>query len=192
MAHYQAGQKLTAGQVNTIAHQGIQLIEEQILATNQGTVTFTSIPQNFQTLWLVMSAGNDSTSPVALVAQFNGDTGSNYMFHRFIHVGDGTSTNRYFGTNDAIELGAMNSNLLAQNSVYFPGYSRTDREKSALVQFAAPHLTSGSSELGLGGGIWHSTSAITQIELGESSLDGTIQVLAGSIFTLYGLGDTSS
>lgn len=192
MAHYSAGQVLTAGQINTIAHQGIQLIEEKILSTNQGTITFSSIPQNFQTLWLVMSAGNDSGSPVALVAQFNGDTGSNYMFHRFVHVGDGTSSNRYFDPNDKIELGAMNSNLLAQNSVYFPGYSRTDREKSALVQFAAPHSTSSSSELGLGGGIWHSTSAITDIEMGETSLDGTVQILAGSIFTLYGLGDTSA
>lgn len=193
MSHFKSGQTLTAGQVNTIAHQGIQLIEEQVLETAAGTVSFNSIPQNFQSLWLVMSGGVDSTAARVAVVQFNGDGGgTSYASHRFNHVGDGTSANSYDASRASIELGIINTNLLAQNSIYIPGYARTDRQKSTLSNFTAPSTDAPSSLLGFCGGQWKSTSAITDMLIGETLLDGSRAIIAGSIFTLYGLGDTTA
>lgn len=192
--HFAAGAHLTAGQMNDVAHSGIQLIEQKTLTADATSVTFSDIPQQYQTLWMVLSAGvNDTTTRVA-VARFNGDNGTNYVSHRMQHLGDGTSSTDFIDPSDFVAIGIINTNLLAQNSILFPGYSRTDRNKSVLSTFAAPSTPSeGStgSSLGFCGGMWNSTSAVTDIEIIEQPTGGAEAILAGSIFALYGLGTTT-
>lgn len=188
--HFAAGAPLTAGQMNDVAHSGIKLIDERVPDTNVTSVTFSDIPQNFQTLWLVMSAGVDDTTTRVGVARFNGDAGQNYISHRLQHLGDGTNSTDYIDPATFIAVGIINMNLLAQNSIMFPGYSRTDREKSVLSTFSAPGSPNTSSFVGNTGGAWHSTSAVTEIEIFEQPTGGSQAILAGSIFSLYGLGGT--
>lgn len=192
MAHFAAGAFMTAGQANTIAHQGIQLIEEKVLDADTGVVTFTDIPQTYQSLWMVVSAGVSDTAVRVFRARFNGDAAASYTSQRFGHVGDGTTATAYDDAATSVGLGIINTNLLAQNSIMMPGYARTDREKSCLSTFAAPGSPADRSSVGFCGGAWHSTSAITQIELAETLFDGSRPILAGSIFTLYGLGGASA
>lgn len=193
MSHMQTGQKLSAGTYNADVHQGIQRIEEKSLESDQTMVTFSSIPQTYQSLWLFMSAGVSGTTPRVAVVRFNGDSGTNYASHRMQHLGDGTSATDYLNPESFIAIGIINTNLLAQNSIYFPGYARTDRNKSSLSSFSAPSSTSASdSLLGFCGGEWRSSSAITDIEIFEQPTGGQDPILAGSIFTLYGLGGPGS
>lgn len=193
MSHYQAGQPLAAGQLNDDVHQGIRLIEEKRLDADQTTVSFSSIPQTYQSLWLFMSAGVTGTSPRFVTARFNGDTGSNYTSHAFQTRGDGTTGTDYNSPASFVAIGVINTNLAAQNSVYFPAYASTSRQKSVLSTFAAPQASdSAGSLLGFAGGQWDSTSAITDITLQEQPGSGIDDMVAGSIFTLYGLGSAES
>lgn len=193
MSHYNAGQVLTAGNLNTIAHQGIQRIEEKVLGTNQTTVAFNNIPQQYQSLWMLMSAGTNASGVAVLTARFNGDTGSNYITHRFNHKADATTQNVYNASESYMQVGIAGSNrLTSQNSITMPGYSRTDRNKSLLSTFTNPAPIADASFLGFCGGEWQSTSAITDIDILETPGGGANDIIAGSVFVLYGLGDTST
>lgn len=193
MSHFKSGERLYASDVNTIAHQGIQLIGEKTLEVDQPSVVFSGIPQKYASLWMVMSCGTDSTTAAFIVARFNGDTSGSYNTQALQHLGDGTTDNNdYFTGNPWIFLGVvLNNSLSAQNSIIFPGYSRTDRNKSLLSTFSAINATAGDSRVGFCGGEWESSSAVTEIEILERPAGGQDNILAGSIFTLYGLGNNS-
>lgn len=193
MAHYSAGQVLTAGQVNTIAHQGIQLIEEKILTSSQGSVTFSSIPQQFRHLRLVLTGGT-TTSDSQVALRFNGDSSAtSYTDVVYIQRADGTTD----GTSLRAGNGYLEASFFSSDSIInagelnILGYSRTDRDKLSYGH-SVSGIQSGSNTNAIFNNMqswWKSTAAVTDIDLTPTA---STQFVSGSIFQLFGLGDTSA
>lgn len=186
--HFAAGATLTAGQMNDVAHSGIQLIDDRELETNTSVVSFSSIPQEFQNLWLVCNGGITGTSRRDINIRMNGDDGTDsYSLWRTARVGDGTFEEAVFMDNNAAIVGRWpNGTTAGTTSTMLYAYNRTDREKIIDGTHSAINGdTSADISVGQIVAIWRSTAAITSIDIYQPVGE---DLLPGSIFQLYGLG----
>jgi len=157
-------------------------IATQTLGSTASSITFSSIPQGYTDLILVVSASLDTTSDLRF--RINNDTATNYSFT--LLTGDGTSATSTRGTNLTSGLGTYYGQITTTlgNSVQilqFLNYSNTTTFKSII-----------SRANGANGGVdaiinlYRDTAAITNLTLAKSStMGGTWQ--SGSTFTLYGI-----
>lgn len=187
MAQFPAGSTLSAGALTSATSKGVRLLDEQIVETDAASVTFSEIPQGFRNLWIIVSGGITGTSFRDVIAQFNGDGGDNYTNFRTARVADSTFDEQYFAPNNSALFGRLpNGSLTGSVNVIIYGYSRTDREKIMDGTFGGVGSTS-SADIFVGQAIntWMSTSAITSMKIFQAIGEN---LLAGSIFQLYGLG----
>lgn len=187
MPHYDAGQVLTAGQVNTIAHQGIKLLDEIVLESAQGVVEFTNIDQSYRNLQVLITGGYESSS-TQLFLTLNGDSGANYK--SCIYVMRASDVYEAFPTDGAsqVEIAFLNgSSLLNSASFVISGYSRTDRDKIFYGQSVSGITGTTNADIIFNHvqAWWKSTSAVTDIQFVPN---GSAMLAPGSIFQLYGLG----
>ena len=160
-----------------------------IVASAQPTVTFSSIPNTYRNLKLVMTVA-ESGGTGGVYAQFNGDTGNNYTGE--YHYGqDGSSIAVQVTATSEVVIGfaALNpgggggdapANSPASTEATIYDYARavwfknwtslSTRQDSSFYIFNT-------------GGQWANTAAITSILLGLQDGDN---FLVGSVFTLYG------
>jgi hypothetical protein len=149
-------------------------------AGGQSSISFTSIPSNFthlQLRFLASSANNDQ----GLLAQFNGDTGSNYGSHFLYGTGsaagasaDTPRTNIYASSNlypTYFSAGVLDILEYGNTNIYKTTRSLTGADRN------------GSGIIWLFSGAWRSTAAITSISLSAST--GNLQQY--SSFALYGI-----
>lgn len=159
------------------------------LASNQGTVTFSSIPQTYTDLRLIINGGYVDGGFLLGVRVGNGsvDTGSNYSY-TFLS-GDGSSAASARKSN--MTLGALNggssSNLNNTFIAEFQNYSNTTTYKTWLSRAG---FTGANSQAFVN--LWRSTAAINTIAIAESGDGGSGtfnygNMLAGTTFTLYGI-----
>lgn len=171
-----------------------RLIAHQELASSQASITFSSIPQMFTDLYLVVSPRAEAGSGFAfddLGLRLNGDTGSNYP-NRILRTRDGavgsfgsTSTSiAFYGSPAASATG----NTFGNGHAYFPNY-RLSQNKSVSAEGYSENNSSTGVQGGLVLGIWNNTAAITSIQV--VSLNGW-SFAAGSSATLYGITSGSS
>ena len=152
-----------------------------------GTVTFSSIPNTYENLVIVLmgasaSAGGNDT----LVVQFNGDTAGNYDY---VQMNDnGTAVGQQTGVSQGslwvgvLPAAARTTNFVGMARILIPSYARTVFHKCARSESWFMQ-TAGNQTLYEFGGIWHSTAAITSIAVktgGAGGLD------VGTVVTLYG------
>ena len=168
---------------------GLTQIAEVIIASAQPTVTFSSIPNTYRNLKLVMTVA-ESGGTGGVYAQFNGDTGNNYTGQYFYGQDGGSGAVKVTATSEVvIGLAALNpggggddapANSPASTEATIYDYARTvwfknwtslsTRQDSSFYTFNT-------------GGQWANTAAITSILLGLQDGDN---FLVGSVFTLYG------
>lgn len=158
-------------------------IASQTLTANAGSITFSSIPQTFTDLVLIIrtraySNGNGSIT-------FNGDTGLNY--NRLSMGSNGTSPNGGNATGvGAIPVDFNGSNIDSSFTAANVGgtvivnifsYTNTSRNKTVLSQ-------AGASALGTDRvlGLWRSNSAITSI-----TFTGPGNLASETVAALYGI-----
>ena len=147
---------------------------------SQATVTFTSIPETYTDLVLVVSAlssapvyvrpNNDSTAAYSLTRL--GGNGTSAYTGRFVR-GAGAPNDR------RLELGAGVSAEIAVNIFHFMNYSDTTTLKTVLCRANAV-----SSEVKLSAGLYNSTAAIFSIEVGNTN---SANFNAGGTASLYGI-----
>lgn len=190
---------------------GPALIAETSLSVNTASVTFSSIPQHFRHLRIVVRGWINSSSTTsfgsayyqAFRAIFNGDTASNYNEGLYIIESNPANTagaqsvaqNQYWpasslpgggaaGCCAGYLPGSVNSASSGQCSSEISGYT-VAAQKTVSARFSTfngnNHGTFGWTQGG-----WNNASAITQIQL-LPTLNG-IQFGSGSIFSLYGEG----
>jgi len=144
------------------------------LSSNQTSVTFNSISGSYTDLVLVVSA-KFSANPSYSGIIFNGDSGSNYssVFMR----GNGSAASAGSNVNAGqISSGSYSSDFTSE-MFHINSYSITTNYKTVLYRANQINDTFGRA------GMWRSNSAITSITY---QID-TGNILAGSIFTLYGI-----
>lgn len=155
------------------------VISTQTLGTAAATVTFSSIPQTYTDLVLVLLVGA-STGGNAMKLELNGDTASNYSTTYL--AGNGTSAiSSRTTTNTTMRLFHETSSvttIVNMAIINFLNYSNTTTYKTMLSRSNSTGGTEAEVNL------WRSTAAITSFNCYWGS-GYTFPV--GSTFTLYGV-----
>lgn len=148
------------------------------LTSTASSVTFSSIPQTYRDLILILEGKNSAENDVRL--QVNNDTGSNYSWLRML--GNGSTTNSTFTIPDtyaALSRGARpTSTVPVLIYATIIDYAQTNKHKSVLSR--ANHAVNGTEALS---SRWANTSALTSIKI--EVFGG--QWASGSTFSLYGI-----
>lgn len=159
-------------------------ISSTTLTSNTTFIDFTSIPQTFTDLLLVLAirdtAAGSQTYPWL---RFNSDSGTNYSFTRMHGTGSSVASGRA-SNQDKLEFceapgAGSTSNYFAPLFVHFQNYANTTTNKTVLVR---TNNVGGAVAVGALVGLWRSTSAITSIRL-----NGQTSLASGSTATLYGI-----
>jgi len=151
-------------------------IASQTLGSATSSVTFSSIPQGYTDLVLVI-AGNNSSSTYSPYIQFNGDTGTNYSITNLYGTGSAAASTRSSSTATAYfgSLGATQGNAIVQ----IQNYSNSTTYKTALIRINDAGFRVYASVM-----LWRSTAAITSLTVFNES-PGTFA--SGTTFSIYGI-----
>jgi hypothetical protein len=168
-------------------------ISQTELAAPAASVTFSSIPDTYRTLAVVISARSVNASEGRFLAwRANADAGANYDRHywyvqgdaaAWVAVADRAANEGWAGI---IEAANSRANNLGALVVLFPEYKFADREKWSLVPIMARYGdVSADTDMLTGGATsrWRSTAAITSLTF----LDTGANLAADSRFELYGV-----
>lgn len=161
----------------------IALANYTVAGAGDGEVVFSSIPDTYRDLVLVINIVGLSGSPTSAGAylQVNSDSGSNYSY---VYMrGSGSSATSTSVASDTKWGDALFSTDNPHNAIIqFMDYSATDKHKTMLSR------TNDPSSLGVAGyaGRWANTNAITSIKIvAPDSASDTFDI--GSSFALYGI-----
>jgi hypothetical protein len=156
-------------------------IATQTLGSATSTVTFSSIPQTYTDLVLVISGRCSSTVGNNNSAiRFNSDSGNNYSMTRATGDGSTPGTDRVANTSYAGWAFIANSSSSEFSPVIYQiqNYSNTTTNKSLIgrgnwtAQFVSATVS-----------MWRNTAAITTIDITQTGTNWVV----GSTFTLYGI-----
>ena len=148
------------------------------LDSSASSVTFSSIPQGYRDLELIVSTASDTgTNNVNIY--LNSDTGNNYFDVTMNGDGSATESNSTTNRNEIrLTVGVNMGTSLVSFNVQFMDYSATDKHKTALERFS-----DGNNFTLAGAHRWANTSAITNLEMAMQ----TNKFASGSTFDLYGI-----
>jgi hypothetical protein len=153
-------------------------IATQTLSNPAASVTFSSIPQNYTDLIVVVNARG--TSPQSMRLQFNNDTGSNYSGTQlYADIVPGTALSARESSATDIRVGWFANGLSTTDFtsciIQMQNYSNNAINKTVLSRSAqAVNATVG---------LWRNTNAVTTISLFPFSGNFT----SASTFNLYGI-----
>ena len=154
-------------------------------SSSQSSVTFSSIPNTYTDLVMVMSMQSSSGYDAIRI---NGDTAANYS--RTGLTGDGTNAGS-FKSSGAAEtrlpiFGAAtlptSGNSFFTATVDFMNYSNTTTYKTIISRDGAA-----ATGVDIQAGLWRSTSAINEIIIYPHYNIGSGTFNAGCTFTIYGI-----
>lgn len=157
-----------------------EVISTNVLGSNTSSITFSSIPQTFTDLVMIINGGD--TGAVQPAIRFNGDTGNNYSYQNL--TGNGSTAYATFGVNGAlIQFGwdaYMTSAYSYLATINVPNYTNSTTNKALLGR-------SNNRDTGVTASValWRNTSAITSMTILQSY--GSDLFIAGTSFTLYGI-----
>lgn len=160
-------------------------IATNTLSSSVTSVTFSSIPQTYDNLRLIVNA-KAAASAVNAVIYINGDTAANYARTTY-----GTNGTALFGqraqTTNFIQItifNAIESTQVAYRAADFFNYTSTLIAKPVLTQEYSPINSSAAGSILKGAQVWNSTAAITQLQISTASANA---FAVGSVFTLFGI-----
>lgn len=159
-----------------MAVSAYEVINAQTLGSAASSVTFSSIPQTYTDLVLVVS--HDVTADAISGIQFNGDTASNYSAMYFWGQGTNAYSALETGAASAFAFYAASASGFATSIIQVMNYSNATTHKTFLGREADSSVESMAIF-----GLWRSTAAITSMVL----LRRSGNFAASSTFTLYGI-----
>jgi len=167
-------------------------IATSTLTAAGATVTFSSVPQTYTDLVLVVSVKTTSGAYPILKMQFNGDTATNYSYTNLI--GSATSTVASARSSNIAQMypgpGIVTAipdtaNTFATGLINIMNYSNSTTYKTVLSRDAVPtNSTGGTGQVGAYVNLWRSTAAVTSITV---TTNNGSNYDVGSSFTLYGI-----
>jgi hypothetical protein len=157
-------------------------IATQTLGSAASSVIFSSIPQGYTDLVIVLSALT-SVDVVYSRMKFNFDSGANYSSTYLEGDGSVANSNRY-SNNNYIQFSYWNAGAGANPEttiLNIMNYSNSTTNKTALLRYNG--VGGGASGVTSTVGLWRNTNAINAVEFSVGS--GTFD--SGSTFSLYGI-----
>jgi hypothetical protein len=165
----------------------MKLIESKTLGGTTANVEFTSIPQTFTDLVLMVSGRSTRATEIRdeLHIRFSGDTGSNYSVRTLIGTGSSVISGTGFFSDrlsrmDMTASGAT-SNTFGNMTIYIPNYTSSVAKSVSVDNVIENNAT--ESYQSIIAGLWNNSGAITSIYLEPEVSD----FASGSIFSLYGV-----
>ena len=169
-----------------MALQLYKIASTEVGSAGAANITFSSIPQGYTDLKLVVSVRESAATNAGDVVgymRFNADTGTTNYSSRLVY-GDGSAAASLTNSGGAFQIctSANTGNTFASTDIYIPNYtgstakswsSDTLTENNATVAFAALYAS-----------LWTGTAAITTITLSPRS---TLSFAQYSTATLYGI-----
>ena len=176
-------QAQAAGQV---AAGSYDLLETQVLASSQASVTFSSLSSyaaDYQHLQIRFVSRADADAGTSYF-RFNGDTGSNYAAHRLIgngsSVGTLATTSSTFGFSGANQQSAGTTGSFAASVFDILDFGSSAKNKTTRSLGGVPN---GSIQISFYSGVWLNTAALTSVTL----FPNLGNFVTGSRFSLYGI-----
>ncbi len=157
----------------------MKVIQHIELGSAQSSISFSSIPQTFTDLCLVLSVRLASDVNESILLGLNGTTTSfsiRYLQGNGGIAYSGTLT-RWIGS--ATDT-AFTSNTFANTQVYFPNYTSATSKSYSVDSVTETNAT--TSFLDLGAGLWSNNAAISSIEITAAA-----NFVQYSSATLYGI-----
>jgi hypothetical protein len=153
----------------------------QTLGSAAASVTFSSIPQGYTDLKLIITARNATASLTGMYIAFNGSTSG---FTNKLLEGNGSSAAsaslaRYIGVENS---GSATANTFSNGEVYIPNYAGSTNKSFSADNVSENNGTAAYASLNAG--LWSSTAAITSISLDIFTGQNFAQY---STATLYGI-----
>ena len=153
------------------------LIESQVLGSATATVTFSSIPETYTDLVLVVMAKN-SASDGDLCIRFNSDTATNYSY-TFMYTNGASVLSTRGSTINRMRIGRTDNTNAYPNIIHIQDYANTTTFKTAVSRSQNTSLVLTNV------GLWRKTpEAITSISIID---DNGLNFTTGSTFRLYGI-----
>jgi hypothetical protein len=172
----------------------MKLIESKTLGTAQASIEFTSIPQTFTDLVLVVSGRSDrNTGGWCYVhLQFN-DTTSGYTTRSLLGTGSSVSSYDQSGLStggSAIVFGGVaqannTSNTFGNTSAYIPNYTGSTNKSLSGDGVGENNATDSPQQITAG--LWSNTAAITKITIKPWQSPDFFNWVSGTTVSLYGV-----
>lgn len=162
------------------------------VTTATPTITFTSIPQTFTDLIVMMSVRSaNAADRVELYLTVNSDTAANYSSRRLqaydsnslissAQSGVTPTSNSTFGR---ITSATSNASTFSNVSLYIPNYT-SSTQKSMSIEWNQENNSTASYSVGASAGLYSGTAAITSLSFSVESSGNFAQY---STATLYGI-----
>jgi hypothetical protein len=167
----------------------MKLIQTQTLTSSQPSITFSSIPQTFTDLYVLVSSRSDGafTSSEIDIA-FNGSS-SNFSGRYLYGAGSGSGST----TTDTTMVGSSSANNNTANtfgnaSIYIPNYTSSNNKSISSDTVGESNAT--TAYMSIHAVLWSQTAAITSLTLSLDS--GARNFVSGSSVSLYGISNAQS
>jgi len=160
------------------------------LSGNAASVTITGIPTNQYKHLQIRGVTRDTrtgTTEQSVMAQFNGDTGSNYSIHLLEGYGSGTPS---AGANTSSTQVKFSLSPTASSTTNTFGafitdiYDYADNTKFKTVRSVYGNDQNGSGTAAISSGLWMNLNSITSITIYPTN---SMSFVANSSFALYGV-----
>lgn len=165
-----------------------ELIASTTLGSDTDTVTFDSLPQNFDDLAIRVTARSTRTGTAVSYVRmsFNSVTMTGHDYRQLSGNGSTTSSAAY--TDDSASIpnppAGYTSNTFSSVEIYIPNYAGSTNKSYSVSAVTENNDT--LANIFCVAGLWRSTSPITQINFWDNYPLGR-QITAGSSFYLYGI-----
>jgi hypothetical protein len=158
---------------------GFTVLDDQILAANSATVTFSAIPATYSDLIIEFEVRrSDSAADLEFYLQFNGDTAANYQYYTENRTGNANTSPASMLRCGTAGGSTLTAGVYGTGEFTIFGYSRTDRFKHLMAPANwFPQLSVVDKILG----VWRSNAAVASIVLLGT---GGFTFAAGSRFRL--------
>jgi hypothetical protein len=152
--------------------------------TTTASITFSSIPQTYTDLLVLVSARGDAGGQRDCYISFNGSTSNftNKLIEMSNNLVSSGTTARYIGP---VSGTTTTANVFSNATIYIPNYTGSTY-KSFSGDFVAENNAQGTNAITLTAQLWSNTAAITSIGFAPSS-GSFIQY---STFYLYGISNS--
>lgn len=134
-----------------------------VSASSQAAIEFTSIPQTYTDLYVVLSArGTTADLYSAVSMKFNSSAGDNSIYTQ----GNGVSTSAasFSGLFGFISAATASSNLFANGHAYIPNYTSSLNKTFSADVICDNNVSSGGTYQVFSAGYWANTAPITSIK----------------------------
>jgi hypothetical protein len=161
-------------------------ISEYIVPSDTPIVTLTGISQDYDDLFMVITAKNNSNENSFYVRP-NSSTSAVYNSKSLTaYTGSAPSSGNPTGDTrfDTYSIQQSTANSFAPNFLYWKNYSSTSVNKVAVVQGSTAQA--GGNQMALWVFNWESTNAITSMKFSTQG-ENTVGITTNSVFTLYGI-----